>query len=181
VGGNNKANIFYKTMRLLVRLPRPVMLTAPDSSGNQQIVPFTVTGALGPYEVDWIRGRIYFTEADEGNQVSVTYTYADASGTPKVFGPVNYRVDWGDEISGTGSEPDPTTPEVPMPTDEAVNEGQVNAFLDPQSFQPPQGNIFQQMTRGKLWVFWSSTRAGTTDLFYQTLAPQFYPLASNQK
>ncbi|HZT43007.1 MAG TPA: hypothetical protein VFA07_12640 [Chthonomonadaceae bacterium] len=173
VGGNTKATIYYKSMRLLVRLPRPVMLTAPDQNGNQQIASLSVTGALGPYEVDWIRGRIYFTEADEGNQVSVTYTYADQNGNPAVFGPINYRVAWGDEISTTGSGHDPTTPEVPMPTDSLVNEGQVNAFLDPLAAQQP--------SHEKLWVFWSSTRAGTTDLYYQTLAPQFYPLATNQK
>ncbi|HLV81974.1 MAG TPA: hypothetical protein VKT32_16920, partial [Chthonomonadaceae bacterium] len=175
VGGNAKTTVYYKAMRLLVRLPRPVMLTAPDSNGNQQIASLTVNGALGPYEVDWIRGRIYFTEADEGNQVSVTYTYADANGNPAVFGPINYRVAWGDEMSASSGQSgfDETTPETPMPTDSLVNEGQVTAFLDPLAYQQTSGE--------KLWVFWSSTRAGTTDLYYQTLAPQFYPLASNQR
>ncbi len=66
-----------------------------------------------------------------------------------------------------------------MPTSSVVNEGQVAAFKDPFI--------------DKLWVFWSSTRAGTsigpannplslgqTDLYYETLAPQFYSPSSNQ-
>lgn len=168
--GSVKSTIYYKAMRLLVRLPRPVALTNPDANGNQQIVALTVAGNNGPYEVDWIRGRIYFTEADEGSPITVNYTYIDANGNQAQSGNLDYMVTWGDEISATGASGgklDPTTPEVVMPTDSAVNEGQVTAFLDPFV--------------DKLWVFWSSTRTNATDLFYQTLAPQLYPVASNQK
>ena len=73
----------------------------------------------------------------------------------------------------------------------AVNEGQVTAFQIPanlrtgqpvgsptgfqkvQPYQPAQGS--------ELWVFWTSTRAGTTDLFYETIRPNFYPNATNQR
>jgi hypothetical protein len=33
---------------------------------------------------------------------------------------------------------------------------------------------FKDPFQDKVWVFWSSTRAGTTDLYYMTLSPQFY-------
>ena len=27
----------------------------------------------------------------------------------------------------------------------------------------------------KVWLFWSSTRTGTSDLFFQTFSPRLYP------
>jgi hypothetical protein len=166
VSGSVKSSIYYKAMRLMVRLPRPVLLSTPNAQGIQQFANLQVNGNIGPYEVDWVRGRIYFTEADEGNAISVQYT-GDQNGSPINSGVLNYVVAWGDEISSTLQPPNPaapyadlTSPEVIMPTDSTVNEGQVTAFKDPFT--------------SKLWVFWTSTRSNSTDLFYQTLAPQFY-------
>ena len=34
-----------------------------------------VTGNAGPVEVDWVRGRVYFTELDEGRTVTINYNY----------------------------------------------------------------------------------------------------------
>ncbi len=45
-------------------------------------------------------------------------------------------------------------------TSEIVNEGQVCAFKDPME--------------NKLWVFWTSTRSGNTDLYYEAVSPRFY-------
>ncbi len=171
--GVAKSTIYYKSMRLMVKLPFPVLLTAPAADGSQQIASVTVTSndpstPLGPYEVDWVRGRIYFTEANENTSVTVNYNYYNP--TTKVTnnsGNLVYRVAWGDEISASIQLGDQTTPEVALPTDSAVSEGQVSAFKDP--------------FLDKLWVFWSSTRAGSTDLYFETIAPQFYPTGSNQR
>jgi hypothetical protein len=164
------ATIYYKTMRLMVRLPRGVLRdTVKDGNGNT--IGYTVgnnvsiAGNVGPVEVDWVRGRLYFTELDEGRNVTVTFNYArqtDANGNTVVLTvpPAVYRVAWGDEISAAVKPGDQTTTERVLPTDSVVNEGQISAFKDP----------FQD----KVWVFWSSTRAGTTDLYYMTLSPQFY-------
>ncbi|HZP80477.1 MAG TPA: hypothetical protein VFB21_02450 [Chthonomonadaceae bacterium] len=154
------ASIYYKSLRLMVRLPRPFKLTAPDANGRQQIAQLTVQPdavlghAVGPYEVDWARGRIYFTEADEGNIVNISYMGDDGQTYTLNQAPIA----WGDEITVTGEGE--TTHDTAMDVGNAKNEGQVSAFKDPFG--------------SKLWVFWTSTRAGTTDLFYQTLAPQFY-------
>ena len=153
---NAPAGLYYKAMRLLVRLPLPVQLTA------QQIASVNVAGNTGPYEVDWLRNRIYFTEIDEGREITVNYL----STSGQISG-LRYRVGWGDEISAGSGSGDPTTAETFMLTGPSINEGQVNAFRD----------IFTD----KLWVFWSSTRTGSADLFYQTLAPQFYPLSTIQQ
>lgn len=154
---NAPSTIWYKTMRLMVRLPRGVV-REPDGTVGANI---TVTGNQGPYEVDWVRGRVYFTEVDEGRPVQITFAYARAANGNKVVMPqTTYRVGWGDEISSAVAPGDSTTNERVLPLSTPVNEGQVSAFKDP----------FQD----KVWVFWSSTRSGTTDLYYMTLNPQLY-------
>ncbi len=168
--GAVKSTIYYKSMRLMVKLPRPFLLNAANANGQQQLATPNpvVAGAIGPYEIDWVRGRIYFTEVDEGSQVTVNYKYYD-SGTNSSgsSGNLVYTVAWGDEMSSTSTTGDQTVPESPLPTDQAVNEGQVAAFKDPYE--------------DKVWVFWTSTRSNTTDLYYETIAPQLYPTASNQQ
>jgi len=162
------SGLYYKAMRLMIKLPSSVGLTVPNGQGQQQILPLTVTGVdrpVGPYEVDYARGRIYFTSLDEGNQIIVSYTLPDRNRTAS--GQLTYRVAWGDEITVTTEGGYSTTPEVLVPTDTSINEGQVAAFKDPYS--------------DRLWMFWTSTRNSTTDLYYQTLLPQFYPLTNNQQ
>src|SRR4029079_13826416 len=92
--GTVRSGIYYKAMRLMVHLPRPVLLR-PDQSGNPQ-PQISVAGNLGPVEVDWVRGRLYFTEVDEGNQVTVSYMYQGPN-SPLNSGSLTYRVSWGDE------------------------------------------------------------------------------------
>jgi hypothetical protein len=199
------STIYMKAMRLVARLPRPVALAAVKGTATSPLATQSIAGlsiqrydpvtqSFGPlrngYEVDWVRGRVYFQEEDEGDIVQIRYTFFDPStNQPGDSGNLFYRVAWGDEINSTGHPydgtstnkftGDETTSEVQMPTTSKVNEGQVAAFKDPFI--------------DKMWVFWSSTRAastlpglplgskvGTTDLYYETLAPQFYPQASNQ-
>ncbi len=176
LSGSINSTIYLKAQRLMARLPAPVALTAPNAQGQQQIASLSVqlnaadpypAIPLGPYEVDWVRGRVYFSEQDQGRIVTINYTYANANGQTGNSGNLVYQVAWGDEISLVGKTPDETTPEVALPMDAAVNEGQVAAFKD--------------LYLDKLWVFWSSNRAGTTDLYYETIAPQFYPRATNQQ
>lgn len=166
--GVAKSTIYYKSMRLTLKLPFPVKLGAPAANGTQQLANVVVVNNRGPYEVDWVRGRIYFTEADENNVIQLHYTFYDPNSTSTGdTGVMTYRVSWADEISASIQQADQTTPEVVLPTDSAVSEGQVSAFKDP--------------FLDKLWVFWSSTRAGSTDLYFETIAPQFYPTASGQR
>lgn len=167
--GKATSTIYYKAMRLMIRLPRPVMLTAPNAQGIQSVQSVTVQPGpgghvVGPYEIDYARGRIYFTEIDEGNVIQVKYSSSDPANAS--YNGLIYSVAWGDEMSVSGGTGDETTSEIVMPTDSAVNEGQVAAFKDPFA--------------DKIWIFWTSTRASTTDLYYQTLSPQFYPNVSNE-
>lgn len=180
--GAVRSTIYYKSMRLMVRLPRPIALTPPNSNGEQQVRPVLISGNVGPYEIDWVRGRIYFTEADEGRLITVRFNPATNGNVGNLSQTLTYRIAWGDEISTSAQTyADPanpqlptlaftvyeTSPEVIMPSDTAVNEGQISAFKDP--------------LQDKLWVFWSSTRGRTTDLFYQALAPSLYIGTANQR
>jgi hypothetical protein len=145
--------IYYKTMRLTVQLPTAVQLTA----GAPVIGSPTTSRALaGPVEVDWVRGRLYFTEQDEGNVVSVSYTAPDGSSQSVS----NVRVQWVDEGTSSVLTANQPAPETPLPTSTSVNEGQIAAFRDP----------FQD----KVWVFWTSTRDGVSDIFYEAISPRFY-------
>ncbi len=158
------AGVYYKTMRLMIRLPRGIIRDLNNgvyTIGNHvRITP----APNGPVEVDWVRGRLYFTEADEGMEYTVEFDYArDANGNPVTYPAAKYRVTWKDEGTVAAQPGDQTTGETPLPADASVDEGSVSAFKDP----------FQD----KVWVFWSSTRAGTSDLYFLTLSPRFYPVA----
>ena len=142
VGGTN---IYYRAMRLMVKLPTPIQM-------NNGTITLTVKKNKGAYEVDWVRGRIYFTEADEDSQIDVTYTSSNGKNNYQL----TYRVAWGDENS---------VGETSLVTDSAVNEGQPAAFMD--------------LYQNRLWVFWSSTRNGLSDLYYEAIAPLFDATVSN--
>lgn len=153
--GSNMAGsggLYFKTMRLMVRLPRPVVRNADGTIGSN----IQVSNHRGPVEIDWQRGRLYFTEIDEGATVRVVQTISGGGSMT-----ADYRVTWGDELSVAATPGDQTTGEAALPTDASVNEGQVTAVKDPFV--------------DRLWVFWASTRSGTTDLYYMAVSPSFYP------
>lgn len=162
--GSTPSEVFMaKTMRLGVQLPTPVytpIITDGQGERRPDVSGVAVAGEavpIGPVEVDFARGRVYFTEADEGKLVSVTYIGLDAQGNPepaprKVVGVVR----WIDETSEAteGSQ-------AMVPLVGATSESGLFALKD--EFEP------------KVWLFWSSTRAGTSDLFFQTFSPRLYP------
>ncbi len=153
--GSNVASsggLYFKTMRLMVRLPRPVVRNADGTIGSN----IQVSGNRGPVEIDWLRGRLYFTEIDEGATIHVVQALSGGGAVE-----ADYRVSWGDELTVAATPGDQTTGEASLPTDAAVNEGQVTAVKDPFV--------------DRVWVFWASTRSGTTDLYYMTVSPSFYP------
>lgn len=162
--GSTPAEVFVvKTMRLGVQLPAPVftpVITDGQGERRPDVSGVAVTGVsapIGPVEVDFARGRIYFTEADEGKLVSVTYTALDAQGNPEasprtVVGVVR----WIDETSEATEGSQALVPLVG-----ATSESGLFALKD--EFEP------------KVWLFWNSTRTGTSDLFFQAFSPRLYP------
>jgi len=169
LGGRKVSTLFYKTFRLGVRLPTPVGLQMQDNGAPQLQIAVTANGKPVPFFVDIGTiagvnprvGRVFVTEAFEGLTLTVNYT--DPAGGPHT---VNARAKWFEEQGDTQL----------LPADTVVDEGQIAAFKDP--LFNPQGYYNantrdQVMNFNKVWVFWTSTRAGTTDLYYQTVSPKF--------
>ena len=146
-----------KSQRLRVQLPTPVLLQ------NNQIVNLTVVGATSFYQVDPANGRVYFEIPDEGREVTITYTYQDANGNQQQA-VVTDTVSWGTELA-----------EQPVPIEQAVDEGTIFAFPDPFVWSQADPRP------GLIWIMYTSTRNGTRDVFYQTLAPRWIPRPPAEK
>ncbi len=159
-GNGQSTRPFMRTMRLGVQLPLPV-----HTQQNGTITSINVGGNTSFYQVDPANGRIYFNAADENRTVTVTYTALDAATGNAIAGVV---------VQATVTLIDEKT-EAPVPLEQAVNESQMTAFIDPFDF-PNAAN----RRAGLIWMFWTSTRGGTPDLYFQTIAPKFAPKAAGQ-
>ena len=170
LGAGAPSTIYYKTLRLMIRLPHGVLrnddgtINDPNNpAANRQNI--IIQNNAGPVEVDWVRGRVYFTQADEGKLIRIQSFFkrsTDNKGNVTNDPPddTTATVQWQDEISTASNPSDQTPSEVALPVDQPVNEGSISAFKDPFS--------------DRVWIFWSSTRSGIPDIYYMTISPQFY-------
>lgn len=168
------ATLYYKTQRLTLFLPTAVDVTKPLTVkiGN---TPITI------YDLDYLRGRLYFqiSAGVEGQNISATYTDTNGKkhdGTD--FPVVSDTVQWQDEFLAND-----TTDVAPLDTavgsatviDTEVriigttNENNVAAFLDPFAGVSSTGVASSH----KVWLFWNSTRNGTADIYSETIDPRF--------
>lgn len=158
--GNGQApRPYIHSLRVGVNLPYSV---ATQSNGN--LVSMTVTGATSFYQVDPANGRLYFPADMENRPITVSYTGVDDAGNPVNVGPLAFTATLVTERG-----------EAPVFMNQVVNESQVSSFLDP--FDETVAGVRRP---GLIWMFWTSTRGGTPDVFFQTLAPKFTPVASNR-
>lgn len=172
----DSSTIFYKTMRIGVDLTKlglpPIPMDA--STGTMALPPnapnVTITGALGPWEVDRTGTKIYFSEVDEryrsalftGTPLQVGYSYTDASGNAQTVNRQILDVTWMTELPEQS---------LGFSMDVNVNEGSIYAFADPQ---PQLSGTSASVRSSKIWVFWTSTRGGNSDLYWETLSPNFW-------
>ncbi|MCX7800865.1 MAG: hypothetical protein N2109_11045 [Fimbriimonadales bacterium] len=159
-GGGQSARPFLRSFRLGVQLPAGV-LTNPDGT----VVSLAVVGATGPYQIDPARGRVYFTDVDEGRAVSIAFQGVTEDGQPIAVPASTY---------GVGLIPEQE--EFPIPIAQPVNESSPFLSLDPFD---PAGAIGTRRP-GLIWMVWTSTRAGVPDLYLQTLAPRFSPIPASR-
>lgn len=156
-GGGQAARPFMKTMRLGVELPLPVFT---DANGTIPLGNLTIAAENSYFQVDPAKKKIYFTQEDEDNTVTITYVAADEAtgralpGTQTVVAKVGMIVERS---------------EAAVPLDFVQNESNLYMFVDP--FDLPT-----LRRPGLVWMFWTSTRAGAPDLFFQTIAPKFTPV-----
>lgn len=199
--GTNSSTIFWKTYRVGIDLSRyldsngkplpPIPMNADgtvSASANLQ-----VSNNLGPFEVDRSGSRIYFTQVDEryrslfrmgstsfftsppppagvwdagtGLTVPIVVSYKDANG---VVHTVNaYDVFWLNEL--------PEQSLFGFVGSASVNEGSVYAFADLYTAEkvPTVSGTTGPRQYSKIWVFWTTTRGGTTDLCWANLTPNF--------
>ena len=120
----------------------------------------TVSGNVGPYQVDPANGRIFFTAVDEGRSIQVTATLKLPNETTVGHSQTS-------TVAFT-TERD----EAPIQIEQAVNESGMYAFLDPLSLN----GAYTDRRPGLVWLFWTSTRAGAPDIYYETIAPRFTPV-----
>ena len=160
-------------------------------------------------DIDWSRGRVYFPAyilsggtrfSTEGREVQINYTYTDPStgSTTTPFLPLTTRVEWQDEQVANDSKSglvsstsDPAaTDDIQLPIDTSVNESNVSAFLDPMAYADVFAGAYDPLglvtganaadQPRKIWVYWTSTRNGTPDIYYMTIDPRFTPTTNGR-
>lgn len=154
---------YLRTLRIGTRLPA---LPALNTSGF--LVSFRVNGLTAGsfYQVDPVRQAIYLSKEMVGRPFQVVYTARLANGTTTS---VTQNL-----VAGIIGE----SGEVAIPIDQPASESPVSLAVDP--FHPTFTN--PSLNRpGLLWMFWSSTRDGSPDLYFQTWSPRLNstPPASN--
>ncbi|HWP30958.1 MAG TPA: hypothetical protein VNK96_04415 [Fimbriimonadales bacterium] len=141
---------YMKTQRLAVNLAY-----SPALNQNGVLVNLTLSGATGIYQVDTANKKIYFTLQDEGRLVNVTYSYYDANGNLQQTTESNLPIQWLTEMT-----------EQPLPIEQPVDEDSVYAF--PDTFQ----HTASDPRAGLVWVYFSSSRTGSRDIYYLSLSPK---------
>lgn len=170
------STIFYTTMRIGIDLTKLGLPPIPMDPLNGTILPAAfdsstplVANALGPWEVDRTGTKIYLSEVDERYQSLTVFPgapgpihihYKDGNGTPrdKDVADVTWMTELPEQSLG-------------FTMDANVNEGSIYAFADPQ---PQLSGTSVGVRSSKIWVFWTSTRGGNSDLFWETLSPNFW-------
>jgi hypothetical protein len=207
-GVSKSPTVYYKTQRLMLAVTdgngKPIPFPI-DSKGMPQITVVAQTSA-GPVtlfdggngggcvDVDWQRGRVYLPQVwydpnDNTKAVSTEGLLVKVAPIDTSLGwSLTDTVRWMDEL--TGSDPtapagsisgDASTNEREVPIFNAVNEGEVSAFLDPFAYANclnhvytvPGINTTQQEVPHNIWLFWSSTRNGASDIYSMPINPNF--------
>jgi len=169
--------IYYKTYRYMVKLDKQIALDDKGKPNILEIVDDKGSDMTNPVEVDWAKNTLYFTREDAfydnalppntlPRKIKVKYVGADvaAKATRQIQNELHTVVMSEEEMGtdGTGSTSFGTLTSV------LVNEGQVNAFVDFRK-DPTTGNAWSV---DKTWVFWTSTRDGNANVYYEAISPQ---------
>jgi hypothetical protein len=152
---------FLRPFRFGIQLPASVFVN--PNTGQPAI---TVSGlpATAYYQVDPAVGRVYFTAEAEDRAVQVIFTGVDDAG--RTIGNLTHNDRVGIIAEGM---------EHAAPIEQAGNEHSVFLALDPQN-SPFNNQPAGARRAGLIWMFWTSTRAGVPDVYFQTLAPVWSPL-----
>ncbi|HRF60415.1 MAG TPA: PQQ-binding-like beta-propeller repeat protein [Fimbriimonadaceae bacterium] len=166
--GSSVARPFLRTLRFGVQLPAGIRT---DNNGN--LLRMKVTAAVPQpgdpqifYQVSPATGRVYFNSEFEDRDVRISFEAVNEAGQPIGVLTDVYRVDILGELAETA-----------IPIEQTANESAVSMALDPLNSAFNDRNFRRP---GLIWLFWTSTRAGGPDLYFETLAPRFTPLPPNR-
>lgn len=160
--GSSATRPFMRTFRFGVQLPSGVQT---DNNGNLTRFKVTVTPAPASqvfYQVDPANGRVYFNAECENRTANIDYDGVDEAGRPLGRVQVSLFVDIV-----------PETLETAVPIEQIANESALTVVTDPQN-GPFNSQSFRRPPL--YWLFWTSTRGGAPDLYFETIAPRFTPL-----
>lgn len=181
--GIESGTIYYRTMRVGIDLTQQALANGspalpikmrPDGTPTK----LNVTGNLGAWEVDRTGRYIWFTETDERYRSLYTPDNNLALGANPGAITIAYTCSDGNDVTVTVRDVywQPELPEQSLfgfAADSNVNEGSIYAFADPNPMYMQTPGTFAPLPTSKIWVFWTSTRGGTSDLFWETLSPNF--------
>lgn len=159
--GSAAVRPYLRTMRYGIQLPTPI---AMDRNGV--VINLTISGvgaSADPlfYQVDPASGRVYFSQRYEDQSVTVTYTGVDGNGNQLPAQAVTAVVSLITERN-----------EEALPIEQVGNESDVFIAREPIG---DAWNAAGYRRPNLYWLMWTSTRAGTQDVFFQTIAPRFAP------
>lgn len=183
---SSPGTFYYRTYRYGVQLSSPIATTQGGrlplqrssnvSPGTNHAVVLSPSHALegsasniGGYEFDWARGRVYFTQADEGKTVTVRYIPA-GSITPVEERLTIRMIDEG-SLAGNRTQFETQVP-FDLPTNELYLWAMPNSYQVPYTASPPLNQFAAQ--NEAVFLFWSSTRNGTPDIYAAAMQPRFY-------
>ncbi|NLN75605.1 MAG: PQQ-binding-like beta-propeller repeat protein [Armatimonadetes bacterium] len=173
----DSSTVFYTTMRIGVDLKQLGLPPIPmnDNGTIDGATKLEVTGALGPWEVDRTGTKIYFTEIDERYRSLNAPENNNEVWLGQSPGPISISFD-SNKVKAELHDVSCIT-ELPeqslfgFASGFNVNEGGIYAFADPQ---PDESGTSVGIMSSKIWVFWTSTRGGSSNLFWETISPNFW-------
>jgi hypothetical protein len=159
--GGSSARPVMSSLRFGLNLGMPIAVN--PTTGLP--ISLTVAGASSQFvQVDPINARLYVPAVCANDTLNITYTGVDSNGQLVAnVQAVNLRVGL---IAESGEQV--------VPIEQVGQEGDFTMSLD--QFPPNNPSLFARRPP-LLWMVWSSTRAGSQDLFMQTMAPKTAPRA----
>lgn len=161
--GTQATRPYMRTLRFGVQLP-----TAVATNNDGTLAGLTVNGNLNGsfYQVDPAKGRVYFMSDMEDKAVNITYIGVDAAG--QRTNTISVGPNEVGNVALIGE-----TAEFAIPIEQTANEAGVSMALDPQNSAFNSSSVRRPPL---VWLFWTSTRSGSPDVYFQTIAPRLTPI-----
>ncbi|MBL8065355.1 MAG: PQQ-binding-like beta-propeller repeat protein, partial [Chthonomonadaceae bacterium] len=167
--GTASTRPFYQTFRFGVKLQNGIQTDVNGRPTN-----FSVTfggGNAGEQfcQIDPASGRVFFMSGYEDRVVTVSYNAVDEAG----------------RLIGQRTEEllvrvIPEIDEQALPIEQVGNESALSISLDPLNGTFNDISPVTGRRPGLIWLFWTSTRNGQPDIFFETIAPRFSPRRAEQ-